>query len=138
MDLSEPMSTTDWLVGRLLRVSVPSQQPAARRRAPPGASGPPRSRSGARPRPLARRARGLSKHLQCHATPLASRVFVPAARRVDLEPGRRHGSIRIESRMGLNSATSFRGESGDRSAAIIRRVPSTSRIQNSSLKPGPV
>ena len=44
-----------------------------------------------------------------------------------------HGSIRIESRMARSSARSLGGEPGDLPAAIIRRVPSTSRIQNSSL-----
>ena len=44
----------------------------------------------------------------------------------------RHGSRRIESRMSRSSARSPDGEPGDRSAAIISRVPSTSRIQNSS------
>jgi hypothetical protein len=47
-----------------------------------------------------------------------------------------HGSIRMEPRMARISATSFRGEAGDQFASIIRRVPSTSRIQNSSLRPG--
>jgi hypothetical protein len=43
-----------------------------------------------------------------------------------------HGSIRMESRMTRCSSRSSGGEPGDRPAAIIRRVPSTSRIQNSS------
>ena len=47
-----------------------------------------------------------------------------------------HGSIRIESRMARISATSFRGEFGDQFASIIRRVPSMSRIQNCSVRPG--
>jgi len=47
-----------------------------------------------------------------------------------------HGSIRMEPRMARISAASFRGEAGDQFASIIRRVPSTSRIQNSSLRPG--
>lgn len=42
------------------------------------------------------------------------------------------GSIRIESTMARNSTRSSGGEPGDRPDAIIRRVPSTSRIQNSS------
>ena len=46
------------------------------------------------------------------------------------------GSIRIECRRVCISATDFRGESGDQFASIIRRVPSTSRIQNSSVRPG--
>ena len=46
------------------------------------------------------------------------------------------GSIRIESRMARISATSLRGESGDQFASIIRRVPSMSRIQKSSVCPG--
>ena len=48
-------------------------------------------------------------------------------------PEQPHGSIRMESRMAPSSARWSGGEPGDRSAAIIRRVPSTSRIQNSSL-----
>ena len=44
-----------------------------------------------------------------------------------------HGSIWMESRIASRSAMSCTGESGDVSAAIIRRVPSTSRIQNSSM-----
>ena len=43
-----------------------------------------------------------------------------------------HGSIRIESRIERNSSRSSDGDPGDRPDAIIRRVPSTSRIQNSS------
>ena len=35
------------------------------------------------------------------------------------------------------SATSLRGEAGDQFASIISRVPSMSRIQNSSVRPGP-
>jgi hypothetical protein len=42
------------------------------------------------------------------------------------------GSMRIESRIASRSARSSAGEPTDASAAIIRRVPSTSRIQNSS------
>ena len=72
-----------------------------------------------------------SEPLQCHATPLASRVVVTNSNKADQKNGRRHGSIRMESRMACSSARSFRGEPWDRSAAIIRRVPSTSRIQNS-------
>jgi uncharacterized membrane protein len=49
-----------------------------------------------------------------------------------------HGSICMEARMARNSARSFRGEPGDRTAEITRRVPSTSRIQSSSVAPGAV
>jgi hypothetical protein len=44
-----------------------------------------------------------------------------------------HGSIRMESKMSFNSARSFRGEPSDHPASTINRVPSTSRIQNSSV-----
>jgi hypothetical protein len=47
-----------------------------------------------------------------------------------------HGSIRMELRMARISATSFRGALGDQFASITRRVPSTSRIQKSSVRPG--
>lgn len=67
-------------------------------------------------------------------SPAAPVLPKPSARGSDHE--RPHGSIRIESRMARISATGFRGELGDQFASIIRRVPSMSRIQNSSVRPG--
>ena len=44
----------------------------------------------------------------------------------------RQGSTRIDARMARISAMSAGGESRDQVASITKRVPSTSRIQNSS------